>query len=101
MSRRFLLGNIHVPLINDQTYVNRVRLVAARVRENNQKILTTTRALAIAINKDVKIDAKIHRIADEYAVELEAAAAAHGEYGADARLLVWDDVDAVNNESME
>ena len=55
----------------------------------------------LAMSEDVRFAAEIRRTANEFAVELEAAAAARGEYNADARLLVWDDVEAVNNESME
>lgn len=51
--------------------------------------------------EDVRIADEIRRIAREFAVELEAAAAARGEYNVDSRLLVWGDVDAINNESME
>lgn len=100
MSRRSLLGSTTV-LINDPEYKRLVLQIATKIRHNNRTILKTKRDLAKAETEDVKIAEKILRIADRFAVELEAAAAALGWYDADARLLVWNDVDALADESTE
>ena len=88
-------------LINDPEYKCLILEVTIKFRNNNQTVLKNKRDLAKSETEDAKAANQILRIADKFAVELEAAATARGECNADARLLVWDDVDAVNNESME
>lgn len=88
-------------LINNSEYKRLIREVAIKIRNNNQIVLKTKRDLAKAEMEDVKIAEKILRIADRFAVELEAAAISLGNYGFDAKLLVWIDVDALTGESME
>jgi hypothetical protein len=82
-------------LINDPEYKRLVLEVAIKFRNNNQTVLKTKRDLAKAETEDVRVAAKILRIANKFAIQLEAAACALGLFGADARLLVWDDVEAL------
>lgn len=88
-------------LINDPEYKRLVLQVATKLRHSNQTVLKTKRDLTKAETMDVKIAEEISRIADRFTVELEAAAIVRGNFGADARLLVWDDVEALTNESAE
>lgn len=88
-------------LINDPEYKRLVLEVATKTRSNNRVKLKTKRDLIKAEKEDVKIAEKILRIADRFAAELEAAAISLGNYGADARLLVWNDVEKLTGESME
>ena len=100
MSRRYLLRSITV-LINDPEYKRLVLQIATKIRHNNRTVLKTKRDLAKAETEDVKIAEKILRIADRFTIELEEAAISLGNYGADARLLVWIDVDALTDELTE
>lgn len=88
-------------LINNPEYKRLVLQVATKICRNNRTVLKTKRDLAKAEKEDVKIAEKILRIADRFTVELEAAAISLGNYAADARLLVWNDVEVLINESTE
>lgn len=88
-------------LINDPEYKRLILQIATKIRHNNLTVLKTKRDLTKAEEEDVKIAERILRIADKFTVELEAAANSLGNYGADARLLVWNDADTVINEPME
>ena len=88
-------------LIIDPEYKRLVLQIATKIRHNNRTVLKTKRDLAKAKTEDVEIAEKILRVADRFAVELKAAATALGRYDADARSLVWNDVDALTDESAE
>ena len=88
-------------LINDPEYKRLVLQIATKIRHNNLTVLKTKRDLAKVETKDAKIAEEISRIADRFTVELEAAAILLGNYASEARLLVWDDVETLVNESTE
>ncbi len=88
-------------LINDPEYKLLVLEVATKIRSSNRIALKTKRDLIKAEKEDSKIAEKILRIADRFTVELKAAGISLGNYGADARLLVWNDVEELVSESME
>jgi hypothetical protein len=84
-------------LINDPEYKRLVLQVCKEMRRNDQVVLKTERDLEKAENNAVKISERISRIADRFAVELEAAACALDLFDANARMLVWIDVEALVN----
>lgn len=86
-------------LIKDPEYKRLVLQVCTEIRHNNQNVLKTERDLENAEKNDVKISERISRIADRFAVELEAAASALDLFDANARMLVWFDVETLVNET--
>lgn len=81
-------------LINDKKYCARVRALAKRQRESNRRILRAERDLRDAKRDDLKISADVRRLADDYGLELYAAANEACEFDRDAYELAWQDVDA-------
>lgn len=85
-------------LIKDPEY-KRLVLQVCEFQRRNQIILKTKRDLERAEKNDVKISERISRIADRFAVELESAASALDLFDANARMLVWVDVETLANET--
>lgn len=81
-------------IIDNEEYRARVVSIAKRSRDSTQRVLRCKRDLDDAIKEDSRISADVDKLATDYNIELFAAAHEADEYDADARELVWRDVDA-------
>ena len=85
-------------LLNNKDYIKAVRALAKWQRALNAKRAEALGDSVVFKREEASISAAIMRLSDKFAAELLTAGAERDGIATSATLLVWDDVDAENDQ---